>query len=104
MTLNTQTHLGDHHFTGPFASNEQIPSQSGVYLITTLAPNQRHTIIDVGESQNVHDRIRNHDRTPQWQRNQQHGLFAWVLSANELQRMVIEKAHRLAYAPVCGDR
>lgn len=104
MTLSTQTSLGTHQFTGPHINNNTIPPSSGVYLITTLAPNQNHTILDVGESNNIRDRISSHDRTSQWQNHQQNGLYAWVLEANEAQRMLIEQAHRLAYNPVCGIR
>jgi hypothetical protein len=104
MALNTQTTLGSHQFDGPHTANETLPTVSGVYIITTLAANQRHTIIDVGESQDIKHRISNHDRTGQWLNHRQNGLFAWTLPANEFQRMLIEKAHRLAYSPVCGDR
>lgn len=104
MALQTQTSLGAHQFDGPHSNNDTLPAVSGVYIITTLAPNQRHTVIDVGESYNIKDRISNHDRAQQWQGNVQNGLYAWVLPANEVQRMLIEKAHRLAYNPVCGDR
>lgn len=104
MALTTQTTLGTHSFDGPHTNNGTLPAISGVYLITTLAQNQRHTIIDVGESNNISDRISNHDRSSQWQQNKQNGLYAWVLAANEAQRMLTEKAHRLAYNPVCGER
>lgn len=103
MALTTTTHLGNHSFAGPHTTNSTLPSLSGVYIITTLAPNQRHTVIDVGESENVRERISSHDRTSQWQQAQQNGLYAWVLAA-EAQRMLIERAHRLAYNPVCGVR
>lgn len=104
MALNTQTSLGDHQFDGPHINNNTLPAVSGVYLITTIAPNNRHTIIDVGESSNVRDRISNHDRSNQWRSNIQQGLYAWVLVADEAQRMMIEKSHRFAYNPVCGVR
>lgn len=102
MALQTQTSIGSHQFDGPHTNNSTLPSLSGVYLITTLAPNQRHTILDVGESNDIRSRISAHDRTSQWQNHKQNGLYAWVLTANETQRMLIEKAHRLAYNPVCG--
>jgi hypothetical protein len=104
MALTTQTPLGTHSFDGPHTNNNTLPPISGVYLVTTLAHNRRHTIIDVGESQNIYDRISNHDRSSQWQQHKQNGLYAWVLAANDAQRMLIERAHRIAYNPVCGDR
>ena len=104
MTLRTTTHLGNHLFVGPHTTNSTLPSISGVYIITTLAPNQQHSVIDVGESENVRERISSHDRTSQWQGAQQNGLYAWVLAVEETPRMLIERAHRLAYNPVCGVR
>lgn len=104
MALNTKTHLGDHQFVGPFTDASFLPAISGVYVITTLAPNSRHTIIDVGESEDMRHRISNHDRSKQWSNHIQDGLYAWVLAANEAERMLIEKAHRLAYSPICGER
>jgi len=104
MALNTQTQLGNHQFDGPHTSNNTLPAVSGVYIITTLAPNNRHTVIDVGESRNIKDRVTNHDRSDQWRANAQQGLYAWALAANETERMLIEKAHRIAYSPVCGVR
>lgn len=104
MALRTNTHLGDHLFAGPHTTNSTLPSVSGVYVITTLAPNQQHTVIDVGESEDVRGRISNHDRSGQWQQARQNGLYAWVLAAEEAPRMLLERAHRLAYNPVCGAR
>ncbi|HEV7951757.1 MAG TPA: hypothetical protein VGO98_00050 [Candidatus Saccharimonadales bacterium] len=104
MALNTNTHLGVHQFTGPVTNTSYLPALSGVYLIATIAPNGQHTVIDVGESHNLQHRIKNHDRAPQWQRNMQNGLYAWTYLANEFERMNIEKAHRIAYNPVCGER
>ena len=104
MALKTTTYLGDHLFAGPHTSNSTLPSVSGVYVITTLTANQQHTVIDVGESENVRERVSNHDRSSQWQEAQQNGLYAWVLEAEEAPRMLVEQAHRLAYNPVCGVR
>ncbi|MBI5357386.1 GIY-YIG nuclease family protein [Candidatus Saccharibacteria bacterium] len=104
MTITTKTTLGSHVFTGPHTSNGTLPVASGVYIITTLAQNSRNTIIDIGESESIKDRISNHDRTAQWRQNAINGLYVWVFLANESQRMLVERAHRIAYRPVCGDR
>lgn len=104
MSLTTQTPLGQHVFQGPFMHNNQLAALSGVYLITTLANNGLHTVLDVGESYNLLERISNHDRTQQWRNNAINGIFAWTLHCDEQTRMAIERAVRLAYQPVCGDR
>lgn len=101
MALNTQTYLGNHQFTGPHLNATSLPAQSGVYLITQLI-NGVHRIIDVGESGNIADRIPTHDRMVQWQHVATTGFHVWTLLANATDRMLIEKAHRLTYNPVCG--
>lgn len=101
MALLTQTYLGKHQFDGPHGNASVLPALSGVYIITRSVNNQ-HQIIDVGESGNIAQRILNHDRMHQWNTNAREGFHVWTLLADELQRMLLEKAHRLAYSPVCG--
>lgn len=103
MALNTNTNLGSHQFTGPHRNATSLPPQSGVYIITRL-DNDLHTVIDVGESDNIAQRIPNHDRMNQWEAVTTNGFHVWTLLANASERMLIERAHRLAYQPVCGVR
>lgn len=103
MTLQTQTHLGLHHFNGPHPNANVLPGRSGVYIITQLV-NGIHEVIDVGESSNIAERIPGHDRMYQWEQVALNGFHVWTLFANETDRMLIERAHRLAYNPVCGVR
>lgn len=103
MTLSTQTQLGAHLFSGPHLNASSLPSFSGVYLITRLV-NSQHEVIDVGESASIAQRIPNHDRMYQWNQVSGNAFHVWTLLADEVNRMMIEKAHRLAYNPVCGER
>lgn len=103
MALTTQTQIGFHEFHGPHHNAVSLPNGSGVYIITRLVNNQ-HEVIDVGESGSIAQRIPNHDRTSQWERVASNGFHVWTLLADETQRMLIEKAHRLAYNPICGER
>lgn len=103
MALTTQTLLGSHQFHGPHRNAASLPNASGVYLITRLV-NGIHEIIDVGESHDVSRRIPNHDRMNQWDRVSGNAFHVWTLIANEASRMSIEKAHRIAYNPICGVR
>lgn len=103
MTLNTKTYLGEHQFTGPHLNTNQLPLASGVYIITRLTAGE-HEIIDVGESHNIASRIPGHDRMGQWQRASGGAFYVWTLLADSMQRMSIEKAHRIVYNPVCGVR
>lgn len=103
MALTTQTQLGMHQFNGPHQNASSLPAQSGVYIITRLV-NGAYQIIDVGESHNIAERIPSHDRMTQWNSVSGNAFHVWTLLADEANRMLIEKAHRLAYAPVCGER
>lgn len=103
MALNTKTYLGDHQFTGPHTSADSLPALSGVYIITRLV-NNLHEVIDVGESGNIAERIPSHERMSQWKAVTTNGFHVWTLFANDTERMLIEKAHRFAYNPVCGER
>lgn len=103
MGLSTQTQLGTHQFYGPHLNASSLPAQSGVYLITRLI-NGSYEVIDVGESQNISLRIPNHDRMNQWNHVSGGAFHVWTLLADETQRMIIEKAHRTAYNPICGIR
>ena len=103
MALTTQTSLGSHQFDGPHTHPGALPGQSGVYIITRLA-NGIHQIIDVGESGNIAERIPGHERMSQWERVSGNAFHVWTLLANQTNRMLIEKAHRLSYNPICGER
>ncbi|MEK9195934.1 MAG: hypothetical protein AAB914_01060 [Patescibacteria group bacterium] len=103
MALNTKTQLGNHQFTGPHTNADELPDRSGVYLITRLVDGL-HEVIDVGESHNIAERIPSHDRMFQWNAVSGNAFHVWTLLTDEAQRMLIERAHRLAYNPVCGER
>lgn len=104
MSLITETNLGSHTFTGPFTDNSQLAELSGVYMITTIAANGKHTVLDVGESHNIKTRISSHDRTSQWRSNAINGVYAWVHHCDGETRMLLESTLRQVYQPVCGDR
>lgn len=103
MALNTNTYLGNHEFLGPHLNSTSLPSQSGVYIITRLV-NGSHEIIDVGESHNIAERIPNHDRMIQWNIASNNAFHVWTLLANATERMLVERAHRFTYKPICGIR
>lgn len=100
----TTTALGQHYFMGPYLSTSQLHQQAGVYIITTLTKDGRHKVLDVGQSHNVHARISNHDRAPQWKLFEERGLFASVHYCEAALLDSLEKAVRIAYSPVCGVR
>lgn len=91
-------------FDGPFTRLEDLWQESGVYAISVLQ-NGLHTVLDIGESDNIFHRISNHDRKSQWQIASK-GLLLHVSTyyCNEPNRMAIERELRAQFNPICGLR
>lgn len=100
LTLNGTNYVAE----GPYGNENDLKEKSGVYIITTKNVSGTHKVIDVGESENIKERISNHDREHCWNKNQNVGLFASAIYCNEPQRMKIESELRDIYTPVCGIR
>jgi hypothetical protein len=59
-------------------------------------------VIDVGESQNIRERVSNHNRAPCW-RGQGHAqLSVAAIYADAHNRMLIERQLRVQFNPPCG--
>ena len=89
----------NYSFDGPHGITTIFNPVSGIYVITTLG----NTIVDVGETDNLQERISSHDRKSCWTRNMGCKLFFYH-EARQEQRLEIEKQIRSAYNPVCGIR
>ena len=76
MTLTVKTTRNEYAFDGPFSVTSNLKDQSGVYLVTTKAPNGKHDVIDVGESGKVKDRIENHDWADDWPEQVKEGIYS----------------------------
>lgn len=96
--------IGNYNFDGPHGHTSAIHARSGVYAILGKNAGTQWVVVDVGESENVRDRIDSHDRRPCWQRRGHQELAAAVLYVPEQQRMNIERELRIHYDPPCGDR
>jgi len=97
--------IGNYNFEGPFASVDELKKQSGVYVVLGRnASTDRWNVVDVGESENVHDRMDNHDRSDCWRRQGYASIMVAVYYCNEQQRMRIEQELREQFNPPCGKR
>ena len=97
--------IGNYSFDGPFSTADSLKAQSGVYSI--LGRNnelERWNVVDVGESENVRDRVANHDRKDCWKRQGYRSLAVAALYCDERTRMRIEQELRAQFDPPCGDR
>lgn len=95
--------IGGYNFDGPYPTSQSLQSRSGVYAILGANGTGNYSVVDIGESGNVSQRVSCHDRAPDWCRQ---GKSLWYagLCCDETNRMRIEKELRIKYNPPCGDR
>lgn len=96
--------IGNYNFDGPHGQTSNIQPHSGVYVILGKTGGTSWSVVDVGESGNVRERIECHDRADCWKRHGHRELTAAVLYVAERDRMLIEREIRNSYTPPCGDR
>ncbi len=96
--------LKSYPFDGPFQSTDSLHHHSGVYAILGKHPTDaQYRVIDIGESQNVRQRVGAHDRAPCW-RGHEMPLFAAAFYCDEATRTRVEQELRAWYQPPCGER
>lgn len=102
MPLTVHTNAAQYQFDGPYTSPDEMGSKSGVYVITTKTAEDRHRVLDVGESGDLSDRLTNHERSGCWRSHEQQGIHMWCYYCEESERMEIETMIREAHNPPCG--
>ncbi len=93
--------ISNYNFEGPYTDIGPLRNQSGVYVILDCGPRESF-VVDVGEAQNVRNRIASHDRKHCWSANCKQTVKVAALYANQAMRMKIEKQIRTQYNPKCG--
>lgn len=102
MSINLATYT----FEGPYRAIASLRNSAGVYAILDNT-DDGYSILDIGESAMVQNRIQYHDRISCWTAHANGTLFSAVLYTpllGEHGRRVIEHKLRIAYRPACGDR
>lgn len=95
-----------YQFEGAWTDASNLESRSGVYVIW-CKPGENWTVLDVGESNDVKDRVQNHDRSDCWNRNCTGEIYYSATYTPNLQqsgRMEVEQYIRGLTNPPCGDR
>lgn len=96
--------IGSYHAEGPFGNASGLVARSGVYVILGRASwAASWSVVDIGESGNIQDRVGNHDRTPEWGRQGHGELAVAAIYADERNRMLIERQLRQQFNPPCGS-
>ena len=99
MSIN----IGSYYAEGPFGNENHLQASSGVYVILgRSSAASAWSVVDIGESQNIRDRVSNHDRAQCW-RGQGHAeLSVAAIYADTHNRMLIERELRTQFNPPCG--
>lgn len=95
-----------YEFDGAYTSFEFLQARSGVYVIWCKS-GDTWTVIDVGETADVKERVSNHDRAGCWARNCLSTIYYSATYTPNLQqsgRMEIEQRIRDLENPPCGKR
>ena len=92
-------------FDGAYASPDQLGNRGGVYVVWCKR-NGYWPVVDVGESDEVRDRLKNHERADCWGRECERGTlyYAATYEDSEERRLAIEHRIRAAVKPPCGKR
>ncbi len=95
-----------YNFEGAWKDPDNLKSQSGVYVIWCVI-GEKWTVLDVGESHDVKDRVINHDRAECWKRNCKGIIYySATYTPNKQQngRKEVEQDIRSQTNPPCGER
>ena len=96
--------ISDQSFDGPFSSSNDLMNKSGIYVVLYKNSSGTYSVLDVGESEDVKERIETHDRSDCWKRNSKGDIYFAAFYVDETNRMSIESKIRQRYDPVCGKK
>ena len=83
-----ELNIDGYKFWGYYTLDDNLKTVGGVYVIFD---GQGHKFIDVGETNNLSDRPKNHERKPCWEKNSPNGIyFVARVEDNEDERLIIE--------------
>ena len=70
--------IANYKFEGPFRSLDQIKNKSGVYAII-LHTSENLYLLDLGQGENIKNKIENHERKDQWKKYSSQGNLEYGL-------------------------
>jgi len=96
-----------YQFDGAYLDPNGLQARAGVYVIWCQPLQGDWTVLDVGESDDVRDRINKHDRSDCWRKNCSGTIqysATYTPNLNEGQRRDIESRIRSLGRVACGER
>ena len=95
-----------YQFEGAYTSADLLKPKGGVYVI--WCENEGNwSVLDVGESGDVRERVKTHDRIPCWKGNCSGTIYysaTYTPGLQQADRMEIEGRIRSLASPPCGSR
>lgn len=99
--------IGRYAFEGIFDNIDAIDNKSGVYAVYSIK-GKKATLIDVGESAKVHDRLKNHTRKDCWAKVNPDGKWGFAIhftyGLHKAGRLHVEQEIRRNHNLACGIR
>lgn len=95
-----------YQFDGAYASPDSLESSPGVYVVWCRCEDKWY-VLDVGESEDVRKRIRNHEREDCWKQQCPYEIFysaTYTPRLRETERVKIEQRIREQANPTCGKQ
>jgi hypothetical protein len=96
-----------YQFDGAYTSPDSLEPLPGVYVIWCRSQKGTWQVLDVGESEDVQVRTRNHERLPCWHANCQGEIYysaTYTPNIGKDKRLEIESEIRRQERPVCGQQ
>lgn len=92
-------------FSGPHSIDATFKPLAGVYIIYTADYTSKKWL-DVGETDNLANRISSHERRLCWKRNAEDLKInlAFLQINNEQRRLTVEAKLRKKLNPICGEK
>ncbi|NPU88333.1 MAG: hypothetical protein HPY87_00085 [Fervidobacterium sp.] len=99
----------NYNFQGPYSLDglEKIQNVSGVYVVTCTDIFGKSLLLDVGESGELRERLKKHDRMECWKKHCKSSIQVYVhytIGMREDERKKIEQRIRSSYKLPCGER
>jgi len=90
---------------GVFSEAESLDHRAGVYVVWCQAGDS-WKVLDVGDAEDIRQRIEGHDRKDCWRRNCSGTIryAAYYATAGADAQRAIEARIRAKYSPPCGER
>ncbi len=93
-------------FEGAFESPDPLPEVAGVYVVWRRCSKDEWDVLDVGQAENVRQRLIVHDRKDCWKRHCKGTIYysaRLMPLSDKAERIKVEASIRDQAVPLCGE-